>query len=96
MIDLTPNTTPKGEKCGTCRFAGTHTHAADRRDQTLVRCRRFPPVRLSGPDYSRQAALQVAANATAFPVLTWDDWCGEWEERDPEPEQETAPMGFRP
>jgi len=92
MIDLTPNRTPEGESCGTCRFAGTHTCAAERREQVVVRCRRFPPISREWP---RDApCLEARVAATHWPYTLWDDWCGEWEARAPDPDQKPAPLGF--
>ena len=92
MIDLTPNRTPKGESCGTCRFAGTHTVAEHRNDQVIVRCRRFPPVDRGNP--GERHALGKRLADSHWPHTLWDDWCGEWEARDPDPDQQPAPLGF--
>lgn len=92
MIELTPNTTPDGEQCGTCRFAGTHTHAAARADQVMVRCRRFPPYRRGGT--TEPAQLQAGNRDTIWAITTWDDWCGEWQARDPAPDAKPEPIGF--
>lgn len=82
MSDLTPNKHPDGEKCGTCRFAGTHVLACND-DATRVRviCRRYPPTRrgLCGKG-SRIPEQEVDS---IWPVTTWDDWCGEWASRLP-------------
>lgn len=94
MIELTPNSTPEGEQCGTCRFARTHTCAQDRREQVIVRCRRFPPISRERP--TEAPCLEAREAATHWPYTTWDDWCGEWQERDPKPDAEPEPMGFRP
>ncbi len=94
MIELTPNKARDGETCGTCRFASTHTVAEDRRDQVVIRCRRYPPTVqvLHGP-YGPQPNLQQKLSATHWPYTTWDDWCGEWVIRDSD-DATPGPMGF--
>lgn len=91
MIELTPNKTPKGESCGTCRFAATHTCAEGRQDQVVVACRRFPPTLM---ERRRGWSLRDKPPASEFPHTTWDDWCGEWEARDPDPDAAPEPIGF--
>lgn len=88
MTELTSNPRPNGQSCGTCRFAGTHVQAGSNLERTLVRCMRYPPQRL-GQTHPFNAAGQLARGLedTGWPVLTWDDWCGEWQERLPMPEE---------
>lgn len=82
-MTLTPNAFPKGESCGTCRFAGTHVHAgASDREKVLVTCHRFPAQRLGNIPPLHSLALTERLGDTVWPVLTWDDWCGEWVARD--------------
>lgn len=83
MAELTPNTPPPGETCGACRYAGTHTHAPGEA-RTLVRCLRYPPQRRGFVAASHSLKQQNAD--TLWPVLTWDDWCGEWAARLPDRE----------
>lgn len=81
MSDLTPNKHPDGEKCGTCRFAGTHVHAgSDDATKVRVRCLRYPPTRRG--EIGKQHPMKDQEADTFWPVLTWDDWCGEWVRRD--------------
>lgn len=91
-MTLTANKKPEGESCGTCRFAGTHTVAEHGSDKGIVRCRRFPPVPRAHPGDCPALAARLAY--THWPYTEWDDWCGEWVERDPYPADETAPVGF--
>jgi hypothetical protein len=83
-MTLTPNPMPAGQSCGTCRFAGTHVSAGDK-DRVLVRCLRYPPTRLTASvRYNDpRSDLQIAHDATRWPVTTWDEWCGEWAARLP-------------
>lgn len=82
MAELTPNLQPKGESCGSCRFAGTHVHAGtEPRDRALVRCKRYPPQRLGNQPPLHSGTLVSQQRDTVWPVLTWDDWCGEWQAR---------------
>lgn len=81
--ELTPNIRPNGENCGTCRFAATNVLAGGEEDRMLIRCLRFPPQRLGrGPEYNPSGVMVRAHQDTGWPVLTWDDWCGEWVPRD--------------
>ena len=77
-MSLTANKLPGGQSCGRCYFAGTHVLSADDGARTLVRCLRYPPTRLGS---GMVTTLEAAHMATAWPVLTWDDWCGEWKRR---------------
>lgn len=93
MAELTPNTPPPGENCGACRYAGTHTHAPGEA-RTLVRCLRYPPQRRGFVAASHSLKQQNAD--TLWPVLTWDDWCGEWAPRLPDREATEAPASAAP
>lgn len=80
MTELTPNKIPDGQKCGTCRFAGTHVVAGvEKETQVRIKCRRYPPARRGGVSGTATLLLQETDNM--WPVLTWDDWCGEWAPR---------------
>ncbi len=88
MTDLTPNPMPEGQSCGTCRFAGTHVQAGHGAERTLVRCLRYPPQRLGqAPEFNSAGPIARAREDTGWPVLTWDDWCGEWQQRLPTAEE---------
>jgi hypothetical protein len=71
------NLRPDGQSCNTCRFAGTHTHAPSPA-HTLVRCLRFPPQRLGNQPPLGSSELTSQHRDTVWPILTVDDWCGEW------------------
>ena len=77
---MTPNPKPDGQFCGSCRFAGTHTHSPDSHERIRVKCHRYPPQRLGrDPElYTPRSKLPVQQADTGWPVLMWDDWCGEW------------------
>lgn len=99
-MGLTANKLPKGQSCGTCRFAGTHVEAGSATERTLVRCLRYPPQRLGQePAYNAAGPLHRAQADTGWPVTTWDDWCGEWRARaepiDPEKEEKAAAIWSR-
>lgn len=82
MKELTPNLLPEGQSCGTCRFAGTSVLTPTGSARMLVRCLRFPPQRLGqGITYNADRQMEGAWEDTGWPVLTWDDWCGEWQTR---------------
>lgn len=81
MTELTPNTPPKGQSCGTCRFATTHTFAEDHRTKVTVKCCRFPPVRLGRKMPREEEHVTQLQDDTAWPYTLWDDWCGEWKAR---------------
>lgn len=77
MTELTPNVLPAKQRCGACRFAGTHVMAsADKADATMVRCLRYPPTR-RGVEGDHATLAQRYAD-TVYPVTSWDDWCGEY------------------
>jgi len=81
MPELTPNVLPAKQRCGACRFAGTHTTLADINPvgATMVRCLRYPPTR-RGVEGDHATLAQRYAD-TVYPVTTWDDWCGEYAPR---------------
>lgn len=84
-MPVEPNVTPRGQSCNTCRFAATHTCAEDAATRVRIKCRRFPPKRLGNlhPGMTNTAELVQQQGDTAWPVLTVDDWCGEWAARAP-------------
>ena len=79
MTEPNPNLPLKDHRCGRCRFTSTHTHA-DGPEKFMVVCRRFPPIRM-GRESAYNERLTSRANDTGWPVVLWDDWCGEWERR---------------
>jgi hypothetical protein len=82
-MSIESNVSPQGEKCNTCRFAMTHVLVAeDPAIRTVVKCARFPPVRLGCvPAKERMVPIDQRAADTVWPYASVDDWCGEWAAR---------------
>lgn len=78
MSNLTPNPTPKGQICGSCRYAGTHVSANSGQEKTLIACHRYPPQRLGRGAVVNRGLLVSRFNDTGWPHTEWEDWCGEW------------------
>jgi hypothetical protein len=71
-------------ECATCRYAikRTDRHTAP---STFFECRRFPPVPPADRSFDN-----FDVPFAAWPLVSADDWCGEWEQELPAPAQLSA------